>query len=323
MGNTVGNTVGNTMGLSDTRPLVICLMGPTASGKTDLAIRWAAELPLDLISVDSVMIYRGMNIGSAKPDAQTLAQTPHKLIDLLNPPQPYSAASFCRDAHREIEASLAKDRTPILVGGTMLYFKALFDGLALLPAADSAVRAEINQQAEALGWQVLHDRLQVIDPVSAARIHPNDAQRLQRALEVFELTGQTLTEFYEQQQAYTPPYRFCKLAVMGLPRAELHQRVELRFVQMLEQGLIEEVEGLRSQWELDSSMPSVRAVGYRQVWQYLEGELDAATMQEKAVQATRQLAKRQMTWLRGMPGVQTIDADHDSLTNLLGNSLIS
>lgn len=299
----------NSEGL-DESPLIPCLMGPTASGKTAVAIRWAEQYALDIISVDSVMIYRGMDIGSAKPDAQTLERAPHQLIDILDPPEAWSAASFCTAASEAIEASLAGGRIPLLVGGTMLYFKALFDGLAELPAADPVLRARLEEEARRDGWQALHRRLQDIDPRSAARIHSNDAQRIQRALEVWELSGQSLTELHSQQ-AHKPAWHFHKMALMGLPRAELHDRVERRFGQMLEQGLIEEVEALRNRWSLDDSMPSVRAVGYRQVWQYLEGELDREAMQEKAVQATRQLAKRQMTWLRGMEGVQVIDADHE------------
>ena len=278
---------------------VIFIMGPTASGKTDLAISLFERLPADIVSVDSAMIYRDMDIGTAKPDPDTLARAPHRLIDILDPASSYSAANFREDALREIESITAEGRIPLLTGGTMLYFRALQYGLSELPEADREVRERIEQEARSEGWHTLHDRLAQIDPQAAERIHPNDPQRLSRALEVFEITGKTMTELWSEQQAYSFPYRLIKLVVAPAERPVLHERIEMRFRQMLSQGFIEEVEALYKRGDLDEQMPSIRCVGYRQVWQYLEGKIDYETMVERGIIATRQLAKRQFTWLRG------------------------
>lgn len=290
-------------------PTVICLMGPTAAGKTDMALHLAERLPCELISVDSALVYRGMNIGTAKPDAQTLARYPHHLVDILDPAEAYSAARFRSDAQRLIADIIGRGRIPLLVGGTMLYYKALAGGLAQMPAADPAVRQRIETMAAQLGWEAVHAELGKVDPVSAARIHPNDPQRIQRAYEVFLLSGVTLTDWHARQaleiaqssatgganMSYTTRY----VAVAPRERHILHERIALRFSQMIEQGFIAEVQALHARGDLDVSMPSVRAVGYRQAWDYLEGKLSLDEMVERGVIATRQLAKRQFTWLRG------------------------
>ena len=290
-------------------PAVICLMGPTAAGKTDLALHLADHLPCELISVDSALVYRGMDIGTAKPDAETLRRYPHHLVDILDPAEAYSAARFRVDARRLIDDVLQRGRIPLLVGGTMLYYKALLDGLAKMPPADPAVRASIEALAREQGWPAVHAELAKVDPVAAARIHPTDPQRLQRAWEVFLVSGVTLTEWHRRQAlenaessttaagnlAYTTHY----VAVAPRERHVLHERIALRFSQMIEQGFIAEVEALYARGDLDVSMPSVRAVGYRQAWDHLEGKLSRDEMIERGVIATRQLAKRQFTWLRG------------------------
>ncbi len=290
-------------------PPLVCLMGPTASGKTDLAMYLYDQFPCELVSVDSVLVYRGMDIGSAKPDAQTLQRYPHHLIDMLDPAEPYSAARFRDDALALIEDITARGRVPLLVGGTMLYFKALSEGLAQMPAADQQVRTELETQARTEGLAALHRQLAEVDPESAARIHPNDPQRISRAYEVFLGSGITLTQWHERQHAekaadQTPgsgvlPYTVRYLAVAPRERSVLHERIAERFSLMLQQGLISEVEAMHARGDLDVSMPSIRAVGYRQVWDYLEGRLDYEQMRERGIIATRQLAKRQFTWLRG------------------------
>jgi tRNA dimethylallyltransferase len=287
---------------------VIFIMGPTASGKTDLAIALNDHLPTDIVSVDSAMIYRGMDIGTAKPDAETLARAPHRLIDILDPAESYSAANFQQDALREIETISAQDRIPILAGGTMLYFRALQYGLSQLPEADSEVRERIEAEASAEGWHALHERLASIDPEAAERIHPNDPQRLSRALEVYELTGRTMTELWSRQQAYSFPYRLIKLIVAPAERSIVHERIAQRFHQMLSQGFVAEVEALYQREDLHEQMPSIRCLGYRQIWQYLAGEIDYETMVERGIIATRQFAKRQFTWLRGEHDAQWLDA---------------
>lgn len=274
-------------------------MGPTASGKTDLAVKLVQELPCDIISVDSAMVYRGMDIGTAKPDAETLAIAPHRLIDICDPSEAFSASQFRERALVEINDILSQNRIPLLVGGTMLYFKALEQGLSPLPSADPEVRARIEAEAEEEGWQVLHDRLAEIDPEAAARIHVNDPQRIQRALEVFELTGEPLSVWFDRQIDNDLPCRIVKVVVAPEDRAVLHRRIETRFLHMLKQGFVEEVEGLYKRGDLHADLPSMRAVGYRQVWNYLEGMYDYETMVEKGITATRQFAKRQFTWLRG------------------------
>lgn len=280
------------------KPLAIFLMGPTASGKSALAMELVQRLPCDIISVDSALVYRGMDIGTAKPTAAELALAPHRLIDLLDPSQAYSAADFCRDALREMAAITAAGRIPLLVGGTMLYYKALLDGLSPLPEADPQIRAQIEAEAQALGWAVLHQQLLQIDPVAGARIHPNDPQRLSRALEVFRITGKTMTEL-TQQSGCELPYRTLQYAIAPTDRALLRQRIAERFDAMLEQGFEAEVRQLFERGDLSPDLPSIRCVGYRQMWDYLAGVIDYEEMRYRGTVATNQLAKRQLTWLRG------------------------
>ena len=277
---------------------IISLMGPTASGKTAFAMELYDRYPIDIISVDSALIYRGMDIGSAKPTKQEQQKYPHKLIDICDPAESYSAANFRHDAIEEIEKSLSNGRTPLLVGGTMLYFKALIEGLSPLPAADSDIRQQIEEKANKLGWQAIHEELKKVDPVSAQRIHPNDPQRLNRALEVYLISGKSLTEL-TQESGEALPYDIMQLAIMPEDRAELHQRIEQRFLQMLDQGFEEEVKTLMLRSDLHTNLPSIRCVGYRQMWEYLNGDISYDEMVFKGICATRQLAKRQITWLRG------------------------
>ncbi|OTQ62363.1 tRNA (adenosine(37)-N6)-dimethylallyltransferase MiaA [Gilliamella apis] len=277
---------------------IISLMGPTASGKTAFAMELYDKYPIDIISVDSALIYRGMDIGSAKPTKQEQQKYPHKLIDICDPAESYSAANFRHDAIEEIEKSLSNGRTPLLVGGTMLYFKALIEGLSPLPAADSDIRQQIEEKANKLGWQAIHEELKKVDPVSAQRIHPNDPQRLNRALEVYLISGKSLTEL-TQESGEALPYDIMQLAIMPEDRAELHQRIEQRFLQMLDQGFEEEVKTLMQRSDLHTNLPSIRCVGYRQMWEYLNGDTSYDEMVSKGICATRQLAKRQITWLRG------------------------
>jgi tRNA dimethylallyltransferase len=288
---------------------VICLMGPTAAGKTQLAIQLTQKLPCDIISVDSGMVYRGMDIGTAKPSSAELAIAPHRLIDIRDPSETYSVAQFCDDALNEIEDIIAHERIPLLVGGTMLYFRALQQGLSKMPSADSSVRAQIALEAEKLGWQDLHAKLAKIDPASAMRISPKDAQRIQRALEVYELTGLTLTQLCEQNKPQPLSYKIINLGLMPASKIALDEKISLRFQQMLKLGFIEEVEQLFNRGDLTSDLPSMRAVGYRQVWQYLSGQLSREAMVEQAIIATRQLAKRQLTWLRSWSNLEVIDSD--------------
>lgn len=285
-------------------PPAVCLMGPTASGKTDLAVNLVERLPFEIISVDSAMVYRGMDIGTAKPDAETLARAPHRLIDILDPAEAYSASRFREDALREMAEITASGKIPLLVGGTMLYYRALENGLARLPEGNAAVRERIEREAEQRGWQVLHERLAEVDPVAAQRIHPNDPQRLSRALEVYELSGRPMSELWQEEGRPALPYRLIKAAVAPPDRAELHERIARRFHLMLEQGLVEEVEALYRRGDLTPQLPSIRCVGYRQVWQYLDGELSYGEMSERGIVATRQLAKRQFTWLRSEQKLQ-------------------
>ncbi len=273
-------------------------MGPTASGKTGLAIDLVQKLPCEIISVDSALVYREMNIGTAKPTAEELAAAPHRLIDICDPTESYSAARFRADALREMAEVVRDGNIPLLVGGTMLYFRALQYGLSELPGADPEVRAQLEAEADAEGWETLHRRLEQVDPVCAARIHPNDPQRLVRALEVYELTGRPMSELQQLDGEQKLPYRVVKMARAPAERAVLHQRIEQRFVQMLEDGFEEEVRGLIERWDLTPDMPSLRLVGYRQMAGYLRGEYDREEMIERGVAATRQLAKRQYTWLR-------------------------
>ncbi|MCB1859464.1 MAG: tRNA (adenosine(37)-N6)-dimethylallyltransferase MiaA [Gammaproteobacteria bacterium] len=294
-------------------PLALFLMGPTASGKTDLAMELASRYPFDLISVDSALVYRGMDVGTAKPSPEQLSRVPHRLIDICDPVEPYSAARFREDALREMKEITAAGRVPLLVGGTMLYFKALEFGLSELPQADPRLRSRIEGLARRRGWQALHRWLQRIDPSAAARIHPNDPQRIQRALEVFMTSGIPLTRL--QQRSHLPqlPYRLIKMALAPGDRSLLHQRIATRFHAMLEQGLECEVRGLLADDRLQPGLPAMRSVGYRQMVAYLNGEYDRKTMIEKGISATRQLAKRQMTWLRSYPGIHWLDAGQGSL----------
>jgi tRNA dimethylallyltransferase len=287
-------------------------MGPTASGKTDLAVTLLQELPCEIISVDSAMIYRGMDIGTAKPDAELLKSAPHRLIDICDPSDSYSAARFRQDALREMADISAQGAIPLLVGGTFLYFRALEQGLSPLPSADEAVRERLEQQARAIGWQAMHERLAKIDPTAATRIHPNDPQRIQRALEVYEITGLSMSQFFEKEQferQKSPifPYRAAKIIISPQDRAELYRRIDQRFDQMLNHGFVEEVETLYRRGDLTLDMPSMRAVGYRQVWQFLNGGWDYDTMREKAKTASRHYAKRQLTWLRSEGGATWYD----------------
>ncbi len=284
------------------RPLAILLMGPTASGKTDLAVDLATRLPCDIVSVDSALVYRGMDIGTAKPGSELLAAAPHRLIDICDPSEAYSAARFREDALGEMDAIAATGRVPLLVGGTMLYFRALQQGLSKLPSADPRARARLDAQARAEGWAALHRRLAGVDPETARRIHPNDPQRIQRALEVYELTGRPMSDLLrEDKDSPVLPYRFLKLVRAPEERATLHRRIEHRFVHMLELGFEEEVRTLWSRGDLSPEMPSMRSVGYRQVLKYLFGEYTYDEMVYRGIIATRQLAKRQLTWLRSEP----------------------
>lgn len=304
--------------MSERLPPAIFLMGPTAAGKTDLALELARVLPCDLISVDSALIYRGMDIGTAKPDKTVLAEFPHKLVDIRDPAESYSAAEFRSDALAAMAESTARGRIPLLVGGTMLYYKALLEGLAAMPSADAQVRAELEARARGEGWQALHDELRAFDPESAARIHPNDPQRLVRALEVYRVSGLSMSAHRQLQAAENTaggaskagqfPYTVAQLAIAPAQRQLLHERIAQRFHLMLEQGLVDEVEGLRQRSDLHPGLPSIRAVGYRQVWDYLEGNLSLAQMEERGIIATRQLAKRQFTWLRGWNDVHWLDS---------------
>ena len=284
-------------------PKAIFLMGPTASGKTALAIELRKVLPVELISVDSALIYRGMDIGTAKPSAEEQLAAPHRLMDILDPAQAYSAADFRRDALAQMAEITAAGKIPLLVGGTMLYFKALLEGLSPLPSADPEVRARIEQQAAERGWGALHQQLREIDPVAAERIHPNDPQRLSRALEVFFISGKTLTEL-TQTSGDALPYKVHQFAIAPASRELLHQRIEQRFHQMLASGFEAFARG-----DLHTDMPSIRCVGYRQMWSYLEGEITYDEMVYRGVCATRQLAKRQVTWLRGWEGVHWLDSE--------------
>ena len=289
-------------GAASDSPLAIFIMGPTATGKTDLALAIHDALPSELTSVDSALVYRGMDIGTAKPDAGTLRRYPHHLIDIIDPAEVYSAGQFRDDALRLMQHAGEQQQTPVLVGGTMLYFNTLQKGIANMPAVDAAVKQAIDLEEKAGGLQALHDRLKKVDPVSAQRIHQNDPQRIKRALEIYDFTGKTLTHFWESQRQsqadFSFPYRRIKIALMPEDRVELRKRITQRFDIMLQQGFVEEVEGLFKREDLHAEMPSIRAVGYRQVWAYLAGDYGYDEMREKAIIATAQLAKRQMTWLR-------------------------
>lgn len=300
-------------------PKAVFIMGPTASGKTDLAIECVRAFPCELISVDSALVYRDMDIGTAKPGDEELAQAPHRLINMIDPAQSYSAAQFREDALKEMADIVSHGKIPVLVGGTMLYYKALQEGLSELPSANAEVRATLEQEAEAKGWAHMHQRLAAVDPDSAQRIHPNDPQRIQRALEVYTITGKSLTEFYTAQQADRLPYDVIKIALVPEGRGELHQRIAQRFHLMLELGLVNEVRRLKDRGDLNLNMPSMRCVGYRQVWEYLDNEIDFDTMVEKAIVATRQLAKRQMTWLRKEQNCNFFDVNKTNFAEIVKN----
>ncbi|WP_162063521.1 tRNA (adenosine(37)-N6)-dimethylallyltransferase MiaA [Vibrio taketomensis] len=290
-------------------PLALFLMGPTASGKTDLAIRLRQRYPVEIISVDSALIYKGMDIGTAKPDENELALAPHRLIDILDPTESYSAADFRRDAIQAMNEIVADGKIPLLVGGTMLYYKALLEGLSPLPAANPEIRKQIEQEALTLGWGVLHDQLHEIDPVSAQRIHPNDPQRLSRALEVYRISGKTLTEL-TQTKGESLPFNVKQFAIAPKDRAELHRRIELRFEKMIEAGFEEEMRALYARDDLHPDLPSIRCVGYRQMWDYLDGNCTIDEAIFRGVCATRQLAKRQITWLRSWDNLTWLDSEN-------------
>lgn len=299
---------------------VICLMAPTASGKTALAIELVKRLPLEIISVDSAMVYRGLNIGAAKPSKEELKQAPHRLIDIRDPFEPYCAAEFREEAIKQINEIHAQGKTPLLVGGTMLYFKVLQQGIADLPSADENLRKKLGEKAKQKGWQYMHERLQAIDPLSAKRIHPNDPQRLQRALEVYEITGKPLSELWQQAQTDLP-YEFINIGLQ-LERKILHQRIEQRFKAMLEQNFLDEVKALHAREEIKFELPAIKSVGYQQAWLHLEGKLSYDEMSERAIIATRQLAKRQMTWLNSWPDLKWFEALDDNLVEQVIDFLV-
>ena len=291
------------------KPLGVCLAGPTASGKTAVALALASELPLEIISVDSAVVYRGMDIGTAKPTAAERARVPHHLIDILDPLQAYSAARFAADAGRIAEDIRARGRLPLLVGGTMLYFKALRDGLHALPSADVAVRQALGEQAALKGWPALHAELARVDPSTAARLAPNDAQRIQRALEVWQLSGRTLSDWHRFGAAQAPiEGAWPMVSLEPASRVWLHERIAARLDHMLAHGLLEEVQALRARGDLHANLPSMRCVGYRQAWEALDRQ-DPSGLRDRALAATRQLAKRQLTWLRSVPDRQVVVAD--------------
>ena len=304
-----------------TFPPAIFLMGPTASGKTGVAVELVQTLPVEIISVDSALVYRDMNIGTAKPDAITLARAPHHLIDIIDPTEAYSAAAFRRDALTLMEDITARGKIPLLVGGTMLYFKALKEGLSPLPVADAAVRAELDTIIARDGIARLHQQLAEIDAQTAARLSPNDTQRIQRAMEIYRITGQPMSELLKHQEEAALPYQITSIALTPSDRSVLHQRIATRFKQMLEQGLLEELRALREKYTLHPELPAMRCVGYRQAWEYMEGRIDKAQLIETGIIATRQLAKRQLTWLRSMPENIAIDCLDNNLTRQVKNAL--
>lgn len=295
---------------------VIAIMGPTASGKTGLALDIAAKVESEVISVDSALVYKGMDIGTAKPTQEEQAGVVHHLIDIIDPAQSYSVSQFVNDTNALIGDILARGKVPILAGGTMMYFNALINGISPLPKSDEKIRDEITQQAQRLGWSKLHDELRGIDPISGERIHPNDPQRITRALEVYRSTGKTLTH-WQQQEGEKCPYNIAQFAIAPADRAVLHERIATRFDLMLEQGFENEVVKLYERSDLHEDLPSIRSVGYRQMWQYLDGQLSYAEMRERGIIATRQLAKRQLTWLRGWEQVTWLDTfANDNLTKI-------
>jgi tRNA dimethylallyltransferase len=307
--------------MSQQHPPAIFLMGPTASGKTALSIQLAQACNCEIISVDSALVFRGMDIGTAKPTVNERSGIPHHLIDILDPAESFSTGQFRKKALQLMHKISSRGKIPLLTGGTMLYFNTLFNGLAELPSANKEIRAKLDQQAARQGWQQMHKRLAAIDPESAARIHPHDPQRIQRALEVYEITGKPLTFFLKQACEQTIPFQQIKLVMAPEDRKQLHEKIALRFHKMLEKGLLEEVTALYQRGDLHEKLPAIRAVGYRQVWSYLSGEYDFATMTEKAIIATRQLAKRQYTWLRRETDAQWLQAEQPCLLEQLVKSM--
>jgi tRNA dimethylallyltransferase len=293
------------------KPLAVAIMGPTASGKTAAALAIARATPAEIISVDSALVYRGMDIGTAKPSAEELASVPHHLIDIIEPTDAYSVAQFRADTLRLVAEIRARGKLPLLVGGTMMYFKGLTDGLDDLPTADAGVRARVEAEAAVIGWPGMHDKLRALDPATAARLAPNDAQRINRALEIIELSGRPMSELLARREQTTLPFELLSFALEPSDRSVLHARIATRFDQMLGQrddaGIVAEVAGLRARGDLHPGLPSMRCVGYRQTWDYLEGRIDRAALRETGIIATRQLAKRQLTWLRSMPDRIVID----------------
>ena len=291
----------------DSRPPAIFLMGPTAVGKTEMAIALHEQLGCELISVDSAMVYRGMDIGSAKPSAEELARAPHRLIDIRDPADPYSAAGFREDARREMQRITEAGRVPLLVGGTMMYYQRLWVGEPNLPSGDAEVRAQLDREVEQRGLAALHAELADIDPRAARRIHPNDPQRLTRALEVYRISGHSLTEHWDAQQPETFPWRVLSIGLAPADRGVLHARIATRFDAMLEAGFIEEVAALKARSDLHSRLPAMKSVGYRQAWEYLDGQGDVETLRRRGMVSTRQLAKRQLTWMRSWPELNWVD----------------
>jgi tRNA dimethylallyltransferase len=311
-------------------PFAIFLMGPTATGKTDVAVALRDYLPVELVSVDSALVYRGLDIGSAKPSPELLAKVPHRLIDIRDPSEPYSAADFVQDARKAMKEITAQGRIPLLVGGTMLYFKALLDGLADSPPADPVIREEIEAEAAEKGWPYVHEQLAKVDPASAAQLHPNHSQRIQRALEIFRISGKPLSQFKSEQQEsgsvlgpVSKDYQLLQMALLPEDRLSLHQRIEQRFEAMLAQGFEDEVKRLYQRGDLNQNLPSIRAVGYRQMWQYLSGSINAEEMQRLGVIATRQLAKRQLTWLRKWPDLHQIQINYQADKNVIFEKTLS
>ena len=303
-------------------PPAIFLMGPTASGKTGLAVELYKHLPVELISVDSALVFKGMDIGTAKPDGTTLAQAPHHLIDLIPPTEVYSAAHFRNHALKLMADITARGKVPLLVGGTMLYFKALQGGLSALPEANPGVRAKLDAEALQVGWPSMHAKLTKIDPETAARLEPGDAQRVQRALEVYEMSGKTMTELHNASSGDDLPYRLLKVALVPSDRAVLHSRIAVRFDDMLKQGFLEEVKALLNQYpSLTAELPSMRCVGYRQALEHLAGDYDATELRDRGIFATRQLAKRQLTWLRGMGDTVEVDCLNPNMIDLVFNEI--
>ena len=309
------------MAPSPAKPLAVAIMGPTASGKTAAALAIARHLPAEIISVDTALVYRGMDIGTAKPDAAELASAPHHLIDIIEPTEAYSVAQFRADTLRLVAEISARGKLPLLVGGTMMYFKGLTDGLDELPTADVALRAQIEADAAQIGWPAMHERLRALDPVTAERLAPNDAQRINRALEIIALTGRPMSELLSGRTRLELPFELLSFALEPLERSVLHARIATRFDQMLgasdDGGIVAEVARLRARGDLHPALPSMRCVGYRQTWDYLDGTIDRATLRETGIIATRQLAKRQLTWLRSMPERVAIDCLSDNVEGQL------